>query len=179
MKKLFVLTVLMLLTLTLSACANSELQSTLRKINRAQNYSVVTNLEMPGATYGSVVKKDNDFLAFSSDFEQFIMAKLDNKYYVYTPITSNAWTRTQIDEDDFINDTNFVAPINHLKASWFTEDEGVWRLKENRYDDFLDHEFFSNYQVDQIHSFVIEVSDSGIYWFLSYTLNNELISMSA
>ena len=179
MKKLLLSLLLTVLIFTLSACGSSELKEELNRLNTLQNYSVFTTLEIGDETFSSVVRKDRDFLHFQSDFEQFIMAKLNDRYYVYSQPALGQWRREEIHRNDFFTDTNFVAPTEHLRASWFEYDEGIWRLKERYYNRFLRHPFFDEFEVDPIFMFFIEFSEDGAFWYLSYGLENEVVVLTA
>lgn len=180
MKKLLLITLLLTLTLFLSACGEKDLRDTIDKLNDSTNYSIVTETALNQQKFNAIAVRDGNKLSYSSDFEQFIMERDGNQYFLYTPITQSSWNRREITEDDFFLNTNFIVPTDHLKARWFTFEDGAYFLDEDHYEDFLDHEFFNEFDIDELIEMAIEINeDGGIYYFMQFKQGEDIVNISA
>jgi hypothetical protein len=180
MKKFLLIALLFTITLTLSACGEKDLRDTINKLNDSDNYSVVTETQLNQQKFNAVALRANNKLAYSSDFEQFLMEKDGDQYFLYTPITQATWNKREINEDDFFLDTNFIVPTDHLKARWFTFNDGAYFLDESHYDDFLDHEFFHDFDIDELYEMAIEIAeDGGVYYFMQFKQGEDIVNISA
>ncbi|MFP4287348.1 MAG: hypothetical protein ACLFRI_06565 [Candidatus Izemoplasmataceae bacterium] len=179
MKKLILLALLFTLSLSLSACGDKDLRDTIKKLNDSDNYSLVTETQLNQQKFNAVALREGDRLGYSSDFEEFIMERDQDRFFIYTPITQSSWNKREIDEDDFFLNTNFIVPTDHLKARWFTYEDGAYFLDESHYDDYLDHEFFHDFDIDELYEMAIEIGDDGIYYFIQFKQGNDVINISA